>query len=126
MEEIKFNLDRYGCCPNCKTSWDGGDLFESLRSLDLYKANSDEEIQNIARNYGWTPENRIHSSRLIGIEIRGLYDGVAFYRCPNTLCNSTWSRFTGELVDRFYQPLNKQQDGERDPTTQGPERSLPF
>jgi hypothetical protein len=36
----------------------------------------------------------IHYSRLVGIEVRGGYDGVSYWQCPD--CGATWNRFTGE------------------------------
>jgi len=36
-----------------------------------------------------------HFRREVGIEVLGLYDGVAFWRCPD--CNHQWDRFDGEL-----------------------------
>lgn len=47
--------------------------------------------------YGeWNGEPRFYS-RMIGIEIRGEYDGVSRWHCPD--CGATWDRWTGELVE---------------------------
>lgn len=35
-------------------------------------------------------------SRIIGIEIRELYDGVSQWQCP--FCKTRWDRWTGEEV----------------------------
>lgn len=35
-------------------------------------------------------------SRLIGIEVRGRYDGVSQWLCP--VCGVRWDRFTGEIL----------------------------
>lgn len=35
-------------------------------------------------------------SRLIGIERRGVYDGVSEWMCPD--CNARWGRFTGKRL----------------------------
>lgn len=32
-----------------------------------------------------------HYSRAVGIEVRGVYDGVLFWQCPD--CHGTWHRF---------------------------------
>jgi hypothetical protein len=32
-----------------------------------------------------------HYSKLIGVEVRGIYDGVAYWHCP--LCDIVWHRF---------------------------------
>jgi hypothetical protein len=34
-----------------------------------------------------------HFSRRIGVEVSGLYDGVAYWQCPD--CGTTWRRFDG-------------------------------
>ena len=36
-------------------------------------------------------------SKLIGVEIRGEYDGVSYWHCP--VCTVYWSRFTGDKCD---------------------------
>lgn len=45
--------------------------------------------------YGpWTPEDGPrYFSEVIGVEIRGLYDGVAYWTCPK--CGARWHRWTG-------------------------------
>jgi hypothetical protein len=42
-----------------------------------------------------TPEGN-HYSRLVGIEIRGGYDGVSYWECPD--CHTRWDRWTGVEV----------------------------
>ena len=44
--------------------------------------------------YGpWSPEDGPRCySKVIGIEIRGLYDGVAYWHCP--VCGENWHRWT--------------------------------
>jgi hypothetical protein len=37
------------------------------------------------------PSGETHYSRTIGVEIRGVYDGVLFWLCPD--CNFKWHRF---------------------------------
>lgn len=32
-------------------------------------------------------------SRRIGVEVQGLYDGVAYWKCPD--CGHNWQRFQG-------------------------------
>jgi Zn-finger nucleic acid-binding protein len=33
-------------------------------------------------------------SRVVGIEIQGVYDGISYWQCPD--CNTVWNRHTGE------------------------------
>lgn len=40
---------------------------------------------------GWYGTNT-HYSRKIGVEIRGVYDGVLFWQCPD--CGGRWHRFS--------------------------------
>jgi hypothetical protein len=40
---------------------------------------------------GLYPSGRTHYSRMIGVEVRDVYDGVLFWRCPD--CKIAWPRF---------------------------------
>jgi Zn-finger nucleic acid-binding protein len=93
-------LDSAGNCPACGGSWDGGDILESFTALrekgaEYYKNKTDEELKQIAGQYGWTVENPQRFSKLIGVELPYShpqhYDGVSFWRCPH--CKAQWSRF---------------------------------
>jgi len=64
-------------CPHCKFNLDDGDIYEVLRGHESYKKYSDEEVKQFAGHYGWTETNRIHGSKLIGVDLK--------YMCPN--CN---------------------------------------
>lgn len=80
-------------CPKCGESWDGGSIFDSLRIQDWTKDITDEQLQkNIESCY--SPPYRW--SRLIGIEILGVYDGVSQWMCP--FCETKWDRWTGEEI----------------------------
>jgi len=94
--ESPTKLDRDGLCPACGTNWNAGDIFETFKQMraagdSFYVNKTDEEIEEIAGQYGWTRENPVSFSRLIGVEIRGEYDGVSYWRCPD--CNHQWPRF---------------------------------
>lgn len=79
-------IDKNGCCPNCNTTWDGGDIYESLYKLDIFMQKSSEEVKKHANQfYGWTPENAKRFSNVIGITISRLGDQVNYYQCPNCL-----------------------------------------
>lgn len=86
--------DETKVCPKCGADWDAGDIYETLRKQDHYKDKSDEEVKKVAGNYGWTEETPKRFSHLTGVEIRGRYDGVSYWECPN--CKTSWNRFTGE------------------------------
>jgi hypothetical protein len=92
-------LDHSGLCPKCGCSWNAGDVLETFKTMrsegrEWYKDKTDAELIKIAGNYGWTPESPKNFSRLIGIEERGVYDGVCKWRCPD--CNAEWNRFSKE------------------------------
>lgn len=61
--KVSNNVKEGDCCPECKTSWDGGDILEeAVRRKDnkeYYFGNlSDADLIKYAENYGWTPENK--------------------------------------------------------------------
>lgn len=96
---IKITLDDRGVCPECGADWDAGDIFERLKEMrahgrEFYANKTDEEIENIARQYGWAPGSPKHFSRLIGVELPHghpeHYDGVSFWQCPD--CKTQWKR----------------------------------
>lgn len=80
-EELK-QLDKYGLCPNCKTSWDGGDILEEVTKLDVYIHKTYKELASIAENYGWTEFNKIRFTRL-STTIRA---DKTLYTCPEIRC----------------------------------------
>jgi hypothetical protein len=49
-----------------------------------------EPIPQDYRDAGWYGDNT-HYSRTIGVEIRGVYDGMLFWRCPD--CGGHWHRW---------------------------------
>ena len=78
-------------CPACKTNLEGDLIFDTF----MEKCNGDEvEALKHAEMYGAT-KTKGRWGRQIGIEIRGGYDGVSYYKCPD--CKATWDRFTGEI-----------------------------
>jgi hypothetical protein len=64
-------------CPSCHKSWQG------------------EEIPAEHRHH--YAKGRTHFSRLIGIEYRGVYDGVLVWRCPH--CKVEHPRFEASFYD---------------------------
>ena len=76
-------------CPECMADWKGKLIPKKFRHL--YSKGS------------------IHYSRLIGIEIQGGYDGVAYWECPD--CQARWDRFTGEKVEK--QKVKKEKSKKR-------------
>jgi rubredoxin len=82
-------IDAHGDCPECGSSWDAGPVFDALRKQPHYVGKTDDELRaHVTEAYG---NANAHFSRLIGIEIRGYYDGVCKWKCPD--CNKEWERF---------------------------------
>jgi uncharacterized C2H2 Zn-finger protein len=74
-------------CPNCKTSWNKEDIFIYF----LKKYINPIKAYRTAMMYGYNIfTRRYHFRRLRGIEIRGEYDGVSYWECPE--CNMIWQR----------------------------------
>lgn len=42
-----------------------------------------------------------HFRREIGVEIRGVYDGVLYWKCPD--CGGAWNRWPKKTGDRLYE-----------------------
>jgi DNA-directed RNA polymerase subunit RPC12/RpoP len=61
-------------CRHCSSNLDAGDVFEHF--LNLYKP---EKAIRIAKQYGWTPFNKIHFDR--SIILQG--EGDQYTICPD-------------------------------------------
>lgn len=82
-------LDHHGTCPECQANWDAGSIFDALRPQSWCADKDDDELRAHIKQY-YSPPYRF--SRIIGVEIRGYYDGVAKWRCPD--CGAEWNRFS--------------------------------
>jgi len=79
-------------CPHCNSNLEGGLIFDTF-----FKQYGDKEkALETAAMYGAT-ETEGRWGRQIGIEVRGKYDGVSYWKCPD--CETVWDRFTGEIVN---------------------------
>lgn len=118
VENFIYNNDtRKGdCCPECNTSWDGGDIYEhfleakfnpSHEQHTYYKDKSLEDIKKAASNYGWSDENKKRFSNIIGIDMSmdlnanddEAYDGISYWKCPE--CEIAWHSFKGYRTNKF-------------------------
>lgn len=71
-------MNEHGYCPHCNADLDGGDIPE-----------------DIAHHYSgkkW--------GRALGIEVRGAYDGILIWQCPD--CKGYWPRFPADTWERLY------------------------
>lgn len=59
--------------------------------------------------YGpWDGKTKEYYQRTIGVEIPALYDGIAFWRCPD--CGHEWARKGMEFLFKEYQRLKETGD----------------
>lgn len=66
-------------CPHCELSLDGG----PIRQSDGGRVDDDNAAQLYGETRRW--------SKAIGVEVRGIYDGVVAWKCPH--CGEEWPRF---------------------------------
>lgn len=90
---MEDKIDRFGECPNCKTSWKGQDILQHLSKLSCNIGKSYTELVKLASNYGWTPDNKACFSTLISHELE---DGRNLLECPKISCQHVFDRYTGE------------------------------
>ncbi len=85
-------------CPECSTPWEEEEIiFQHF----LAKGKTVEEASKTAANYGCTPQTPKHFGKdVIGIQIRGGYDGVSFWKCQK--CETVFDRFTMEKQENYY------------------------
>ena len=95
-----------GECPECKHSWDSGEIPDYLMTLGNTRVDAEILAQ---KSYGWTLENRKHLSNLIFIEASDGdmdYNGLdGFYQCGG--CQIAWNSGTGKRTDKFKMFLDR-------------------
>lgn len=72
-------------CRYCNSNLDGGDIFEILSQNEEYKSLSQEQILEIAWDYGYTIDNPIHFSKETIVQFK---DKPQITICP--FCNGIW------------------------------------
>ena len=88
-------IDQHGECPECGFDFDDGLIWEAWRKQEYWKNKTDDELIQMAKNSYGKP---YRFSKLLGIEVRGKYNGVSYWQCPS--CKATWDRWTGELIKK--------------------------
>lgn len=84
-------INHLGKCPHCGTNWAAGDMAQKLASLDMFSyKQTHKESDNLARMYGWTPEEGGQFTNVTIIQI----GNNVFYQCPNMRCCHTFNRDT--------------------------------
>ena len=81
------DIDSLGTCPECGADWSDGDIFDKLRGQTWCSNKTDEELHEFIRQT-YSPPYKF--SRLIGVQIQGGYDGVAYWLCPD--CKKKFTR----------------------------------
>jgi hypothetical protein len=74
-------------CPHCATDMRGDEIAECFRTHRDDCALKDGRLRCFCFPYG----EATHYSRVMGHEIRGVYDGVLFWSCPD--CGLAWPRW---------------------------------
>lgn len=95
---VPIPIDRNGECPNCEEDWDGGDMFEQLKRLDIFVLDH-KEAEKAAMKYGWTPENAKRFSHVISLqfstnEVNNTSRVYDFIECPQ--CRHVFNIETGQ------------------------------
>lgn len=67
-------------CPHCGASLQGDPIPEE-----------DQHYYNALSMKPGDPGWKTHFSRKIGVEVRGVYDGVLYWQCPD--CDGMWNRW---------------------------------
>lgn len=106
MEQQLPPINRHGSCPNCEKGWDGGDILEELKKMDVFKAKTDQEMLQIASNYGYTTSNPLRFTKLETIEMP--IEQRNFWRCPH--CLHVWDKITNKHYVNLQQGLNNGND----------------
>lgn len=88
-------IDRFGLCPCCKVSWDGGDIYEELLKKGVLSVNIGD-AKKAAGMYGWTEFDKKHFSTLLTYELE---QGI-FVECPN--CNHMFNQDTSKEYKSLY------------------------
>lgn len=95
-----FDPSEDGNCPQCGSSWRGGQIPSESVSKGYYgHHNPCKKLREWDKGYDELTQCTCpvrHYSRLIGIEVPSKYDGVSYWRCPD--CGATWDRWTGAIV----------------------------
>jgi len=76
-------------CPHCAVSLQGDPIPAEHR---VHKPDHDAQVTRYGRCYCLPYGDKTHFSRIISHEIRGVYDGVLFWSCPD--CRMAWVRDT--------------------------------
>ena len=77
-------------CPGCNVTWQQEETITEYFENTGY---SHRKALQTGAMYGCTPDSPKHSAKnVIGIEIRGQYDGVSYWKC--TECQTVFDRWT--------------------------------
>lgn len=114
-------INRLGNCPNCKCNWDAGDIRERLSRMDVHQFKKPVEIDAIAAQYGWTPENlkRFSATRVHEIAPTPLV-GFVFLEC--TECLHAFDELSGKEYPSIYFAKNNYLDTPEDEFDAGLDR----
>lgn len=75
-----MTLNHTGNCPECNSSWRDKKIPIQYVETGMYGR--------------WDGKEERYFSRLIGVEIRGKYDGISLWKCPD--CDALFDRFDND------------------------------
>ena len=105
-------------CPHCNANLKEDEIivqFKRFRDEEKrgFAGKTDAELEKSAELYGWTKENKLCSSKLIGVELPyddpDHYDGISFWVCPE--CGVGNNRFNDDITNNYIH-LKKKNDEE--------------
>lgn len=107
VENYKIDETNHcGTCPECKASWDNGEVVDYLMNKELFLgATTDRAVaENMAtKSYGWTSLNKKRMSNLVFVESSDgddTFNGLdGYYQCPQ--CQVAWGSENGERTEKF-------------------------
>jgi Zn-finger nucleic acid-binding protein len=91
--------------------WDDGDVLEKLSTLDVFKGKSQKELLAIAQeNYGYTPTNQLHFTKLNSVDIIHGQISTGVWQCPQ--CGTVWDKGNNNQFRNLKSYLNPDEDTE--------------
>lgn len=113
VENYKIDETNHcGTCPECKASWDNGEVVDYLMNKEVYlAATTDRAIAEYTatKSYGWTPQNQKRMSKLVFIESSDgdeTFNGLdGYYQCPQ--CQVAWGSGDGQRTEKFKSLLTE-------------------
>lgn len=96
LEDIKESIKQYPTLFNKETPNFYKNKINKMTDIEL-------NAWYTAQSYGWSTKNPKSFSSIIGIEVQGYYDGIAFWHCPK--CKAYWKRFEWSDITKLKEDI---------------------